>query len=166
MRCRLLTALGQLSPSTLLDKATGNDVFHDFEGPTGELHLPDVSVRPRDRVLPHIAPATEELEALVDDLDAICNRGELAHRGVNRVEYSLQMEVDAAIDKHTLSSRLSCKLGKFELSILELPDWVPQRCPLSDVLQSPPECRLGRCHRAHRLGEPLLRQLVHCWVNP
>src|ERR1700756_3701445 len=46
----------------------GDDRFHNLDRSAGDLYNPRICIGPGDRIFPHIAPAAEQLQTLVDGL--------------------------------------------------------------------------------------------------
>src|SRR5882672_9480437 len=69
-----LTALGERK-TTLRKHLTGDDGFHDLDRSARDLDDPGVDIGARDRILRHIAPAAEQLQAFIDGF-AMKLRGE------------------------------------------------------------------------------------------
>ena len=48
-------------------QAPGDEQFHDFIGAGIDAHHPRIAIKPRDRVLVHVAVAAEQLQAAIDN---------------------------------------------------------------------------------------------------
>src|SRR5262244_1448412 len=89
-----------ISYSKALLERAANQFLHDFVGAAVDLLHARVGVEARDRVLPHVAVAAEELQALVYELALQVGGPVLGHRGGGDVELALEMARHAVIDEH------------------------------------------------------------------
>src|SRR5882724_12163886 len=123
------TALGQCE-TTLRKHLASNDRFHDLNGSTRDLDDPGVDIGARDRILGHIPPASEQLQAFVDRFAMKFGGKHLGHRGVYRIQLSLHEERNAFIGKNAGDGRLGFQIGKLELRILEVCQFLTENAPV------------------------------------
>jgi hypothetical protein len=96
-----------------------DDFFHDLVGAAINPLRAGVDEGPADRVIAHVAIAAMKLQAFVDDL-ALQVRGPVfGHRRRLDVQFRLQRQSDATIDKDAGDLGFRSKLSQLELRILE-----------------------------------------------
>src|SRR5215510_15348818 len=99
-----------------------NQFLHDLVGAAVDLLHARIGVEARDRVLPHVAVAAEELQALVYELALQVGGPVLGHRGGGDVELAFQMPGQAVVDEHACDMPLGLELGELEAGVLEIDD--------------------------------------------
>src|SRR5215813_2795613 len=149
-----------ISCSNVLERAA-DQLFHDLVGAAVDLLHARVGVEARDRVLPHVAVAAEELQALVYELALQVGGPVLGHRGGGDVELAFQMPGHAVVDEHACDMSLGLELGELEAGVLEIDDRLAEGLALLDVSQRVLERGLDGGDRLDGDDQPLLRQLLH-----
>src|ERR1700722_1920508 len=108
----------RLSSLSSVEQALSDDLLHDLRGTSRDAHDARVDIGARDRVFEHVAVAAEELQAFVDRLHMQVARIKLRHRGIDGIEFVLQIERDALIDEGPPRRDLRCEPGQHEARIL------------------------------------------------
>src|SRR5215471_17041431 len=83
-----------------------DDRLHDLDRAARNLDHPRIRIGSGDRIFPHIAPATKQLQAFVHRFAVQFGGEHLRHRRIDRVELALHEERDALVGKDTRDSRL------------------------------------------------------------
>src|SRR5712664_1440388 len=155
-----LTALGQCE-TTLRKHLAGNDRFHDLNGSARDLDDPGVDIGARDRILRHISPTSEQLQAFVDRFAVKSGGKHLGHRGVHRIQLSLHEERNALIGKNAGDGCLGFQIGKLELRVLEVCEFLTENAPVRGIFDRPIKNGFDDSCRADSLGKPFLREFRH-----
>src|SRR5271165_5414987 len=99
-----------------------DDGLHHFDRTACDLDDARISIGPANRVFPHVTPATEQLQALVDRFAMQFRRDHLRHRGVHRVELPLTEEIDALVGEDARHGRPRLQVREHELRVLKIRD--------------------------------------------
>src|SRR3546814_918057 len=103
-----------------LEHLARNDRLHDLDRAARNLDDARIGIGAADRIFPHIAPAAEELEALVRGLAMKLGGDHLRHRGIDRIEFALHEQNDTLVGKDTRHHRPCLQIGEDELGVLEI----------------------------------------------
>src|ERR1700674_3242646 len=140
---------------------SADDVLHHLDGAAGDLDDAGIGVGAGDRILPHVAPAAEQLQTFVDYPAVHVGQPHLGHRRVHGVELALHEDFDALVDELASHRSLGPQFGHLELGVLEVSDGLAEGLALGGVGHRVVDHRLGHGGRTDGLRQPLLGQLGH-----
>src|SRR5215470_12315201 len=115
-------------------QASRNQQFHDLVGARIYAQYARVAIHPRDRIFVHIAIPAEQLQASVDHFALRVGEAVFGHRGGNRVEFALDMPLDAMVEEDFGDCRIGLALGKLELRVLKLNNRLAEGLALFDIV--------------------------------
>src|SRR5215470_389934 len=129
------TVLSCMSQSIIRASQTPCDQkLHDLVSARIDTHHARVAIHTRDRKFLHVAVATEELQATIDDFSLQVSDPILGHGGRDRIKRAIKIALDAMVVKHPRDCRLRFGLGEPELGVLEFDNLLTEGLSLFDVL--------------------------------
>src|SRR5262245_25313098 len=96
-------------------QAPRDQKLHDLVGAGVNAGHPRVTIHSRDWEFVHVAIATEELQAAIDDLSLQLGEPIFGHGSGNRIERAAKVTLNAVVVKHPCDSCLRFAFGETKL---------------------------------------------------
>eukprot|EP00128_Syssomonas_multiformis_P018563 Colp12_sorted_trinity150504_noHs@10700 len=140
---------------------TGDELLHDLVGATVDALHTAINERTAHGVLPHVAPATVELDALIKNLHLQIREPVLGHGSSSSGALLGGVELEALVEEGTADAELGLHLSHLVADGLEVGKGLAERLALLDVGAGLLVSGLGSGETHVSDQETLLGQLLH-----
>ena len=134
----------------------GNNALHDFIGAAINPLNPRIRKHAGNRVFPHVAVTTVQLQALVDHFALQVGNIVFASRRGRNIQFFLQVQFQAAVHIGAGHFKLGVHLGNLELGVLETGDRLAEGLSFLHVFDGVRQRRLGHGQTTNGNTETLL----------